>query len=128
MNSTHPFADDERESSPHRTSNGRLKNTGRELEESVVFVRVDETPVTNERVAIHIEHPDHDGGVRCFYRYGETVGRSIRRHIKKEIDADLERVELEDTVGLNLSGREILPDEYKLSGPAGLETPEVVVA
>ncbi|APX98651.1 hypothetical protein [Natronorubrum daqingense] len=125
FNSTHPLEDATHgvldESNPHQRSDGRPTNTGRRLEESVVYVRVDETPASNDRVAVHIEHPDHDGGVRCFYRHRERAEQAIRRHIGTEIDADLERVELEDTVGLGFAAYELLPEENGWNeGPKGV--------
>lgn len=44
-------------------------------------------------MVIHVENPEHDGDVRCFYRHRDgRVGRTIRRHISYELDADLERI------------------------------------
>lgn len=89
---------------------GTPKDTGRTLVASVATVRIDETPAPNPRVAIHVEHPSHDGGVRCFYRRrdGDVAG-SIRSHIRTELDPNPVRIEVIDNAGAGLSEAEVLP-------------------
>lgn len=58
------------------------------------------------RVAIHIEHPDHDGGVRCFYRFHDMAVDAIRSHLQG-LDG-VTRVDITDELGLGLSERALL--------------------
>ena len=89
----------------HTRPDGRPKNTGQPLFGSIARVRVDDTPAPNDRVAIHIEHPDHDGGVRCFYRARELAAAAIRSHLQ---GLDVTCVDITDEVGLGLSERALL--------------------
>ena len=122
---------------PSDTTNGKAvyeqpdgtpKATGRTLVESVATVRIDRTNAPNDRVMIHIEHPDHDRGVRCFPRSAEfsPVASVIRSHLRTEIDAELARVEVIDTVGLGLAETALLPRRNAISSPNAAE-PEVEV-
>jgi hypothetical protein len=58
---------------PHRQPDGTPKSTGRPVHESVAQIRIDDTAVGSGRVVIHVEHPDHDGGVRAFYRHQDSA-------------------------------------------------------
>jgi len=67
---------------------------------------------------IHIEHPNHDRGVRCFSRSPEaSIASVIRSHLRTEIDAELARVEVIDTVGLGLTEAALLPRRSTISSP-----------
>jgi len=107
----------------HTTPNDRLKATGRELFESVATVRIDDTQAPNGRVAIHVEHPNHDRGVRCFFRSidSDAVEASIKSHLKTEIESDLSRVEVIDEVGIGISERSILPRRMSRDRPGSRE-------
>lgn len=98
---------------------GRPKATGRELFKSVATVRVDDTQAPNGRVAIHVEHPDHDRGVRCFYRSSsrDPVASCIRSHLRTELAADLQRVEVIDEAGLGLAEADLLPRKMARERP-----------
>ena len=93
----------------HQRLDGRPKRTGAELLESVARVLVHDTPTPNETVRVTVEHPDHDGGTRSWLRYSpETAAASIRRHLEREIDADVVRLELVDDAGIGLSEAALL--------------------
>ena len=94
------------------------QNTNRTLTDSVATVRIDETTSTSDRVTIHVEHPDHDGGVRAFWRRrdGDVAG-SIRSHLRTELDDDLARVDVIDTVGLGIGEDDVLPRGMARSTP-----------
>ena len=82
--------------------------TGRTLVESVAHVRIADTMAPNDRVSIHVEHPAHDGGVRCFYRYADSdVAATLRRHLR-QLSEEIARVEIVDDVGLGLSEWELV--------------------
>lgn len=95
-----------------------VSSTNRRLAESVATIRVDDTPADNPRLAIHVEHPSHDGGVRCFYRRRDSdVARTIRRHLDHGLPDTVERVEVIDEAGLNLPEVELLPSRMADSRP-----------
>jgi hypothetical protein len=103
----------------YQQPDGTPKATGRTLVESVATVRIDCTNAPNDRVMIHIEHPDHDRGARSFPRSPESssVASVIRSHLRTEIDAELARVEVIDTVGLGLVETALLPRRSTISSP-----------
>ncbi|MCG1008250.1 hypothetical protein [Halorubrum lacusprofundi] len=103
----------------YQQPDGTPKATGRTLVESVATVRIDCTNAPNDRVMIHIEHPNHDRGVRCFSRSPEasSIASVIRSHLRTEIDAELARVEVIDTVGLGLTEAALLPRRSTISSP-----------
>lgn len=102
----------------YQRPDGTPKKTGRELFESVATVRVDDTQAPNGRVAIHVEHPNHNGGVRCFYRPDECdISASIRSHLRTEIDADLTRVEVIDEAEVGLAEADLLPRKMERDRP-----------
>lgn len=72
----------------YQRPDGTPKITGRTLHESIAHVRIDDTSAPNGRVVIHVEHPDHGGGERAFYRHRDSdVAGTIRSHLAREIDA-----------------------------------------
>lgn len=102
----------------YQRPDGTPKKTGRELFDGIATVRVDDTQAPNGRVAIHVEHPDHDGGVRCFFRDRDSdVTRSIRSHLRTELDDNLARVEVIDVAGVGLVEDELLPRGMARSSP-----------
>ena len=109
----------EDESELYQRPDGTPKATGRELFESVATVRVDDTQAPNGRVAIHVEHPDHDRGVRCFFRSRESapVASCIKSHLRTEIDADLARVEVIDEADLGLAEADLMPRKMERERP-----------
>jgi hypothetical protein len=114
-------------SNPYRRPDGTPKNTGRRLSESVATVRVDDDDARSD-YTIHVEHPGHDGGVRCFHRTcREMVVSGIRSHLRRLTDGDLARVEVLDEAGLGLSAAELLPNAYQRTGAFAPTTPEVTV-
>lgn len=110
---------EQEESELYQRPDGTPKATGRELFESVATVRVDDTQAPNGRVAIHVEHPDHDRGVRCFFRSRESapVASCIKSHLRNELDADLARVEVIDEAGIGLVEADLLPRKMARSRP-----------
>lgn len=101
------------------------QKTGRTLVESVATVTVDDTLADNPRVAIHVEHPDHDGGVRAFWRRRDSdIAASIRSHLQTELATDLTRIEVIDKAGVGISESRVLP--RRLSQPRPLEEPTTV--
>ena len=111
---------DQSESGLYHRRDGRPKATGRELFESVATVRVDDTQAPNGRVAMHVEHPDQDRGVRCFFRSRESapVASCIKSHLRSEIDAELARVEVIDEADLGLTEADLLPRKMKHERPS----------
>jgi len=94
------------------------QKTNRTLHDSVATVRIDDTQSTSERVTIHVEHADHDGGVRAFWRdRNGDVAASIRSHLRTELDDDLARVDVIDTVGLGIAEADVLPRGMAQSTP-----------
>jgi len=114
----------------YQQPDGTPKATGRTLVESVATVRIDCTNAPNDRVMIHIEHPNHDRGVRCFPRSPEasSVASVIRSHLRTQIDAELARVEVIDTVGLGLTEAALLPRRSTISSPNAAPVVEVTGA
>lgn len=102
----------------HQRPDGTPKNTGRELHEGIATVRIDDSQAPNGRVTIHVEHPDHDGGTRAFWRRrdGDVAG-SIKSHLRTELEDDLARVEVIDTVGLGIAESDLLPRGMARSTP-----------
>jgi len=99
-------------SDDYQQPDGTPKATGRTLHESIAHVRIDDSPEANGRVVIHVEHPDHDEGTRAFYRHRDSdVAATIRSHLETEIDADLTRVTITDSVGIGLVERELVPGD-----------------
>jgi len=97
---------------------GTPKNTGRTLLESVATVRIDDSQAPNGRVAIHVEHPAHDGGVRCFWRNCDAdVARTIRSHLRTELPDDLARVDVIDQAGVGVAEPDLLPRGMARSTP-----------
>lgn len=95
----------------YRQPDGTPKDTGRTLHESIVTVRIDDTTAPNGRVVIHVEHPGHDAGVRAFYRHRDSnLDRTIRSHLRRELDAEPTRVEVIDDAEVGLSEADILND------------------
>jgi len=102
----------------YRQPDGTPKKTGRVLHESIAAVRITDTPAPNDRVAIHVEHPGHDGGVRCFWRDHDTdVTASIRSHLRTELPDDIARVEVIDKAGVGVVEAELLPRGMARSTP-----------
>lgn len=96
----------------YQRPDGTPKATGRTLHDAIAQVRIDDSPAANGRVVIHVEHPDHDGGTRAFYRHRDSdVAGTIRSHLAREIDAELARVTVTDTVGLGLAEGALLPGD-----------------
>lgn len=94
----------------------------------VARITIDETPVENPRLVIHVHHAGHSKGVRAFYRRRDSdVARSIRNHIRREIDADLERIELSDSVGVGIDLEDLLPETYRYPWEQ-TPTPSLVVS
>lgn len=109
----------------YQRPDGTPKKTGRTLVESVATIVVEDTPADNPRVTIHVEHPDHDGGVRAFWRRRDSdVARSIRSHLRTELTADLARVEVIDEAGVGIPESEVLP--RRLSRTRPFEEPTAV--
>lgn len=102
----------------YQMAEGTPKRTGRTLVESVATVRIDDTQAPNGRVAIHVEHPSHSGGVRCFFRDRTTadVARSIQSHIRSELGTEVARVEVIDEAGVGINPRALVPDRLALGG------------
>lgn len=104
---------------------GPLRNTNRDVVEGVATVRVDErqSGESNQQVTIHVEHPDHAGDARAFWRRrdGDVAG-SIRSHLRTELDDDLARVEVIDEAGLGLSESELLPRRMARERPGSPAT------
>lgn len=123
MNQNNQQATEESHERTYRRPDGTPKDTGRELHESIATVRVDETPADNPRVAIHVEHPDHDSGVRCFYRRRDgDVTRAIKSHLRTELDADLTRVVVIDEADVGVAEPELLPRRMARSTPTSPAT------
>lgn len=98
--------------------------TNRTLVDGVAFIRIDDTNAPNARVAIHVEHPSHDRGVRCFFRRADgDVAASIRSHLRTSLPDDLTRVEITDTVGLGISEADVLPRRMARETPTSSRTP-----
>ena len=116
---------DKSEAARYQRPDGTPKRTGRTLTESVATVVVEDTPADNQRVTIHVEHPDHDGGVRAFWRPREfDIAQSIRKHLRTELMADLARVEVIDEAGVGIAESEVLP--RRLSRTRPFEEPTAV--
>jgi len=80
--------------------------------EEVAEVRVDDTQAPNPRVVIHVKHPEHDKGVRAFYRRADSdVAGTIRDHLRRELDADIKRVDVTDTSDVGLVEADLLERE-----------------
>ncbi len=104
-------------SNDYQRPDGTPKSTGRKLHESIAHIRIDDSPEANGRVVIHVEHPDHDEGTRAFYRHRDSdVAATICSHLESEIDADLSRVTITDTVGLGIVERELVPGDGATAG------------
>ncbi|SHH65981.1 hypothetical protein [Halobaculum gomorrense] len=101
--------------------------TGRRLHEHVVIIHVTETTAPNDRVAIHVEHPAHDGGVRCFYRHRDgDVTRSLRSHLRSELPhEELARVIVEDVADVGIDQTAVLP---RALAHSPTPAPEVMVS
>lgn len=106
------------ETRTYQRPDGTPKNTGRELHEGIATVRIDDVQAPNGRVTIHVEHPDHDGGTRAFWRHrdGDVAG-SIKSHLRTELDDDLAHLEVIDEVGLGIPESELLPRAMACSTP-----------
>lgn len=102
----------------YQMADGTPKRTGRTLVESVATVRIDDTQAPNGRVAIHVEHLEHPGGVRCFFRDRSTadVERSIRSHIRSELGSEVARVEVINEAGVAVDAGALVPDQLALGG------------
>lgn len=119
---------DESQTKTYQRPDGRPKNTGATLHESVARVVVDDDS-TRSNYTIHVEHPDYDGGTRCFHRTDrEMVVSGIQKHLDNFTDAEMARVDVVDRAELALGETELLPDSYGRSGPFAPETPSVEVA
>lgn len=128
----------EQDSRTYQTPDGRPKNTGATLHESVVRIRVDDER-SRSNYTIHVEHPAHDSGTRCFFRNDrEMVVSAIRSHLDKLADSSghsmrpyegtIHRADVVDAAGLGLTETELLPESYTRTGPFAPDTPEVEVA
>lgn len=96
----------------------RPLSTNRTLVDGVAYIRIDDTNAPNNRVAIHVEHSAHDGGVRCFFRRADgDVAGSIRSHLRTSLPDDLARVEIVDTVGLGIQESDVLPRQMRRETP-----------
>jgi hypothetical protein len=102
-------------------SQSPTRATGRDVVESVATVRVDDHEVRSN-LTIHVEHPAHDGGTRCFFRSRESAPAAIRSHLRRLSD-EIVRVEVIDEADLGLSERELIPESWRHAE----DDPEVVV-
>lgn len=112
----------------HQRPDGAPKNTGRVLHDSIVTIRVDDDEARSN-YTIHVEHPNHDGGVRCFHRSDrDMVVGGVRKHLDRLLDGEVGRVEVIDKADLGLSESEVRPDSYDRDGPFATNAPELEVS
>lgn len=77
---------------------------------------------------IHVEHPAHDRGVRCFHRNTrEMVVSGLKNHLDRLTEDDIQRVDVVDRAGLGLDEPELLPDAYSQKDAFAPATPAVTV-
>jgi len=118
------IAGQEQPSRTRQRPDGTRKNTNRQLYQSVAHVRVDDD-TTRSDYTIHVTHPTHDGGVRCFHRPNrELVVSGLKKHLASLPD-DIVCVEIKDEAGLRLSKAEIQPDQFKKASSGESESSEV---
>lgn len=118
----------ESDTTTHQRPDGTPKNTGRDLHESVVTVRVDDD-AARSNYTIHVEHPDESGGVACYHRTSrEMVVSGLRSHLGQLADSDIARVDVIDEAGLDLDEPEVRPESYDRAGAFAPDTPEIEVS
>lgn len=63
----------------------------------------------DSRIRIHVHHPQHDRGVRAFSRTSpETAIAAVRRHLARELEADITAVDVEDRAGIGVTETDLL--------------------
>ena len=118
---------DEPHTDSYQRPDSTPKNTGTVLHESIAYVTVDDDKARSN-YTIHVEHPDHDGGVRCFWRNSrDMVVSGLRKHLENVTDTDIARVEVTDRTGLGLTEAELRPESFNRTGPFAPDTPEIEV-
>lgn len=97
----------------YQMPDGTPKYTGRTLHQCVVYVRVDDDACRSD-LTIHVEHPNHSGGVRCFHRTcRETAVPAIQSHLDRLTDGEPKQIDLEDNTELGITTAEIRPECYE---------------
>lgn len=111
----------------YQQPDGTPKKTGATLHDSVARIVIDDDRARSN-YTIHVEHPDHDGGVRAFFRNSrEMVVSGIRKHLDNFTDADIARVDVVDRTGLGLTEQELTPESFDRTGAFAPETPAVSI-
>lgn len=111
----------------YQQPDGTPKNTGTILHDSIARVVIDDERARSN-YTIHVEHPDHDAGVRAFFRNSrEMVVRGVRKHLDNFTDTEIARVDVVDRAGLELTEQELTPDSFDRTGPFTPETPAVTI-
>lgn len=112
----------------YQRPDGTPKNTGKTLHEDIVQIRVDDDRARSD-YTIHVAHPNHSGGVRCFHRTcREMVVSGLQSHLDKLTDGDAKQVVVEDEADLGLTAEEVRPESYERTGAFAPETPSVEVS